>query len=992
MALKIGPTSTGPSWIIHRGATFTFGPFVVVDFGGVPRSLVGCAVRLLIGRSLYKVPQFEANVGTGITVTDAPNGELKVELSAPQTAAFEEGGIAYELLIIDSGGAVILQLKGGGEVARTLAGNLGDETLEQIPDGFAGLVAERPAVSGTVAETEAILTRDPARTAAAEVVGLRPLRPLLDAKADAAGTAAALAAKADAAATTAALATKAPLVSPAFTGAPTAPTPVTSDNSTRIATMAAVQAVVAALVNSSPAALDTLNELAASLGNDPNFATTMLASLAAKQNATTAPGDLGPGTVARSVADELRDQAASVRRSGTAGGGTDDAAALKAHLLALEPATDRRDIALPSTASGYGVGRAYAGSQQGLPVPPKQVIRGNGTKLSLLDNCSWFSLGRVQDRGDTTFNSFKGLVEGVDYAEITANAAATDVTLTCTAGMEAAFVAGDLAMLRLGQAAYDTAEPDYARFVTISSVSSGQITLKEPVGYALDVSIFASSATWAPGQNYTLNQQVVVGTTRVYKCTTPGTSAASGSGPSGVGSGIADNSCVWQYSGDKRNHRIVKCTGMSEQVTIEGLDFDGPASGTGNAESGIDIKMARNIAIRNNTGRNVGAGLVVAQFCEGLLLENNHIYGCEDRGQASKGRCLTISQCRNVQLRNNIWEGAENNFLFIEGGAENVIISGDDFNNNYPGRPSSRPIIFMSAGKDLLVENAIFRGNPSMLFDYSVNTNHRPPFIRNSRLTPEFSPARTSVAQWCHVDHIGDNVAFGSWFKSTRKLRWSARIELLPSKTAQLSVRLPKGLITAIRMTLDSKTGVTGVWVQDTVGSYPVPNPTTSAVSAMTDAVPFDFPKTSTYPWWSFGSNHGFADPSVNKGVYYTTGSTVPRGTMLHVVIEYYPADVGAFAVDSVTHVDVLARFSSSKAWDPPDLAAGASQTTTVTNVTEARTGDKAEVSFSLDTQGTILSAAVTADDTVTVAHSNLTGSSVNLGNGTLRVSTKRSQ
>lgn len=41
-------------------------------------------------------------------------------------------------------------------------------------------------------------------------------------------------------------------------------------------------AAVAALVDSAPGTLDTLNELAAALGDDPNFATTITASLAAK--------------------------------------------------------------------------------------------------------------------------------------------------------------------------------------------------------------------------------------------------------------------------------------------------------------------------------------------------------------------------------------------------------------------------------------------------------------------------------------------------------------------------------------------------------------------------------------------------------------------------------------------------------------------------------------------------------------------------------------
>ncbi len=79
-----------------------------------------------------------------------------------------------------------------------------------------------------------------------------------------------------------ALAAKAPLASPALTGNPTAPTQALGNNSTRLATTAFVQAAIAALVASSPAALDTLNELAAALGNDPNFATTMTNALAAK--------------------------------------------------------------------------------------------------------------------------------------------------------------------------------------------------------------------------------------------------------------------------------------------------------------------------------------------------------------------------------------------------------------------------------------------------------------------------------------------------------------------------------------------------------------------------------------------------------------------------------------------------------------------------------------------------------------------------------------
>jgi hypothetical protein len=75
----------------------------------------------------------------------------------------------------------------------------------------------------------------------------------------------------------------APLASPALTGTPTAPTAVAGTDTTQIATTAFVRGEVAAIVESAPTTLDTLNELASALGDDPNFATTVAASLGGKQ-------------------------------------------------------------------------------------------------------------------------------------------------------------------------------------------------------------------------------------------------------------------------------------------------------------------------------------------------------------------------------------------------------------------------------------------------------------------------------------------------------------------------------------------------------------------------------------------------------------------------------------------------------------------------------------------------------------------------------------
>ena len=70
--------------------------------------------------------------------------------------------------------------------------------------------------------------------------------------------------------------------SPTLTGTPIAPTASASTNTTQIATTAFVQTAITNLVDSSPSALNTLNELASAIGDDANFSTTINNSLATK--------------------------------------------------------------------------------------------------------------------------------------------------------------------------------------------------------------------------------------------------------------------------------------------------------------------------------------------------------------------------------------------------------------------------------------------------------------------------------------------------------------------------------------------------------------------------------------------------------------------------------------------------------------------------------------------------------------------------------------
>lgn len=82
--------------------------------------------------------------------------------------------------------------------------------------------------------------------------------------------------QADVVGLSAALALLAPLASPALTGNPTTPNQAAGSANTRIANTAYVDSAIALLLGTAPGLLDTLGEISDALGDDPNFATTIV--------------------------------------------------------------------------------------------------------------------------------------------------------------------------------------------------------------------------------------------------------------------------------------------------------------------------------------------------------------------------------------------------------------------------------------------------------------------------------------------------------------------------------------------------------------------------------------------------------------------------------------------------------------------------------------------------------------------------------------------
>ncbi|EMW50398.1 TPA: prophage tail fiber N-terminal domain-containing protein [Escherichia coli] len=168
--------------------------------------------------------------------------------------------------------------------------------------------------------------------------------------------------------------TKAPLDSPAFTGTPTTPTPPDEAAGLETANAAFVRKLLAALVDSSPEALDTLNELAAALGNDPNFATTVTNALAGKQPLNDTLTSISKAGVGQNsllyFGDNFKAKAIPCSNKARSLLARNTPESMRAELelkaaATMEPQTDIRDrtpgrLALPGA---FGFGKAFSNTE-----------------------------------------------------------------------------------------------------------------------------------------------------------------------------------------------------------------------------------------------------------------------------------------------------------------------------------------------------------------------------------------------------------------------------------------------------------------------------------------------------------------------------------------------------------------------------------------------------------------------------------------------------
>ncbi|MFM5918586.1 MAG: hypothetical protein ACKOOL_13785 [Novosphingobium sp.] len=123
------------------------------------------------------------------------------------------------------------------------------------------------------------------------------------------------------------------------------------------------------------------------------------------------------------------------------------------------------------------------------------------------------------------------------------------------------------------------------------------------------------------------------------------------------------------------------------------------------AEDGISLTCAERVRIERVGGRNLGAGTVVAQYCDGLTIED-----CWQEGssltQASFGPAFNFAECRNVMMFRPRAKGTLS-LVNAEAGSEVTVIGGR-FENTVTNAQGQ------SVGPQVVVVNAVGRASATL--------------------------------------------------------------------------------------------------------------------------------------------------------------------------------------------------------------------------------------------------------------------------------------
>ena len=280
----------------------------------------------------------------------------------------------------------------------------------------------------------------------------------------------------------------------ALAGSPTTTTQSASDNSTKLATTAYVETAVANLVDSAPASLNTLDELAAALNDDANFASTITTSIATKAPLAGAAftGDttitkespaftLTDSSSSRTLLNFVDDNNSVIRASGPLliqSGGAVSAITLDAS----QNATFSGDVTADKyiMAGGSQIGQDYAYIKSASTTNASLTLRKDSTGADSIDFLQLRSdgnglIGKIEGDGDISFKgaTFTGSV-GIGVTASAPLDVVTNSTVWTGEFTQSNTSNGDGVLISVGS----TASADYALSVRTNAGAHSGLAVK----------------------------------------------------------------------------------------------------------------------------------------------------------------------------------------------------------------------------------------------------------------------------------------------------------------------------------------------------------------------------------------------------------------------------------------------------------------------------------------------------------------------------------
>jgi len=443
----------------------------------------------------------------------------------------------------------------------------------------------------------------------------------------------------------------------------------------------------------------------------------------------------------------------------------------------------------------------------GLRLLPGVNVDGQGATLTLADNTEFiYGASTITTIGTVT----------ADTTEST-----TVLTLDTTAGL----AVGDDVFVRLGTAAYDSAEPAHYLFAKVAAVDATTVTLDRPVAYAMTV---ASTST--------------------------------------------------------ANRRVQKVTDFIHDVSITGVRLVNPMTGDANAEAGVHLRYARNVHVEL-VGKDCGAGVLLAQFCENITGTVHAESAAAQNGQASKGRIVTLSSCISTDLWRVSGERVQKQAITAEAGCENTRVRSLHVVNNYPGRSTTtEALVSQLEDGHMTIDAMTVEGYGTLLRDVSGTSGST---FRVGELIDR-TGGQLNIQALSDIDAM---LVDGVWYREVR--RHAIRARVMPSQAEKI-LTLPQGLLRRVKVYVSDKTGITGFYVSRD-SSFNGSDLKASLVNAT--VVDLSSGRAGYGPSYPLNNTTG-------KRILYASDGAVVAGAFLVVEVEFFvPASVtGTAGANPITY------------------------------------------------------------------------------------------